>query len=158
MFLITLHMEHGLLIRCVCHRSDQPARPVEIAGGHFSCRIGKVFRCFVHIRVKRHQHIKRVGRKCQPLDRMAVTFFIRTHLDHREEIIAVDPDRTVSPTHGFITIRRIRIIRCALIMRGKHIFYILHRHFPLRHHAPRQIIRARGVLCIRAIPYPGMRI
>ena len=52
----------------------------------------------------------------------------------------------------------IRIIRCALIMGGKHVFHILHGQLFLRHQAPWNIIRLWAILGIYPIPSKGMWI
>ena len=75
-----------------------------------------------------------------------------------DEICPVYTNRTIRPLHGFISIRCIRIVWCALKMRRKHIFYIFDRHLFLRNHAPRDIIRKWCKVRVRSIPVHCTRI
>ena len=157
-FLIPFDMKQRLAVRCICHRCDHPAAPVEIIGRYISGRVRQIFRCCVHICIKWHHDIKCIWGKCHPLDHTVVLCSIWSHLDRRHEISPVNADGTICTCHLLISIWKIWVVWCSLIMRGQHIFDILHRHLMLRNQTPRNVVRYRCVICIFTIPAVGLRI
>ena len=158
MFLITFDMEYGLFIGGIRHCRNHPAGPVEIVRRHFCCRIGEIVWCSRHFCIEWHKHIKRIGRKRYPLQNTRIRRLIRAHLNHRKKIIAVNTDGTERSLFRLIAISSIWIVRRSLIVGRQHILHILHGHFFLRDHAPRQIIRVRSVIRVCSVPFPSVWI
>ena len=145
-------MEHRFLIRGICHRTNHPAYPVKIICRNFCCRIGHIFRSFLHLRIKRHHGIKSIGAICNPLQHIGILSMLRADMHKTNKIIAVDTDGTIHATLPRISIRSIWIVWRPLIMRRKHIFHIFHSKLPLRYQRPWQIIGLRCKIRIRSIP------
>ena len=156
--LVTLHMNNGCSVRGIGHGRNETAVPVEIIGGNLFCGIGKILRSSGNTCIKRHQYVECIGGKGQPLDYSRILRLIRAHLDHSNKVISINANRTVFAALRKISAMGIRIVWCALIMGGKHVFDILYGQLFLRHQTPWNIIGLRPILCVCAIPGEGMRI
>ena len=157
-FLIVLHMEQRFSIRSICHRCDHAAGPVEVFGRDFTGRVGKIFRCLIHIRIERNHRVKCIRCVSHPFQRSKCSSSFRAHLDQRHKIISVDIDGSICTAHGSISIGQIRVIRCSLIMCRQYIFYIFRRDLLFRNHAPRNVIGQWCVIGVRTVPVYGIRI
>ena len=90
--LIPLDMEHRFLIRGICHRTNHPAYPVKIIRRNFCCRIGHIFRSFLHLRIKRHHGIKGIGTIRNPFQYIGILSMLRAGVpvQHAYEVVHMD--------------------------------------------------------------------
>ena len=156
--LIPLGVDEALGIRGIRHGGDHPADPVEAVGGHLFGGAGQVLRRGGHIGVERHHGIERVGGISHPLNGALLRRDVRTDLDKSHKVVAVDADGAVHAALALVAVAGVGVIGRALVVGGQHIFDILRGQLLLGHHAPGQVIGARGVVGVRAVPDPGVGI
>ena len=130
----------------VSDHCNQAVRPIQAVRGDFRRGVAQVGGGVVDVRVERRGRGECAGTVRNPHDRTAFGWRIRADLHRHHVPGAVDADWTVAMAAFLRSLRAVRVVRGALVMRAEQEVDVLDGHGVLRFKAPWNIIRFGRVI------------
>ena len=135
--------------------ADETAGPVEVLGGGIQGHVAEIPGHLRHVGIDGQQGVKGGGAVTDPLDPLDGVGHVAADLAQGHDAGAVDADGAVhAPLAGILA--GIGVEGRALIVGGEQILHVLHRHLPVRHQAPGDVVALRRELGPLAVPAVGV--